>query len=294
MGRQISMTLAAVSVGLLSLAGPTGAVSADTRWKEIQEEGVIRVGIFNENPFGYVDDEGQLTGVDPEILRIVLERIADEKIEMEAVVADDFGALIPGLLAGRTDIIAAGLYITPPRCKQVNFGLPVTVYGEALLVAPGNPHGLHSYEDVRDNPEIIFGLATGGSEVQYAKAVGVPAERIQEFPNYPTAIEALKSGRIQVVGPPALTAQGIVQSVDDPPFEIAVPFSDPVIDGKPVRSFSSFGFRKEDEDLRDAFNAVLQDFIGSEEHLELISGFGLSEQQVPPKEVTVDSLCAES
>src|SRR6218665_22009 len=44
------------------------------------------------------------------------------------------GALIPGLRAGRFDVIAAGMYVTPGRCKQVAFADPQYQIADTLLV----------------------------------------------------------------------------------------------------------------------------------------------------------------
>ena len=48
-------------------------------------------------------------------------------------VLTEWGALIPGLKAGRFDVIAAGMYITPERCKQVAFADPQNQIPDTLL-----------------------------------------------------------------------------------------------------------------------------------------------------------------
>ncbi|MES0885434.1 transporter substrate-binding domain-containing protein, partial [Roseibium sp. SCP14] len=63
---------------------------------------------------------------------------------VEAVVVD-YGAMIPGLLAGRFDMVAAGLYIKPERCQAVVFSEPDVCDAEAFAVKAGNPKGLNNY-----------------------------------------------------------------------------------------------------------------------------------------------------
>ncbi len=53
----------------------------------------------------------------------------------------EFGSLIPGLQAGRFDIIAAGMFVNPKRCEQVQFSEPTYGIGQAFLVAEGQPEG---------------------------------------------------------------------------------------------------------------------------------------------------------
>jgi polar amino acid transport system substrate-binding protein len=54
-------------------------------------------------------------------------------------VLTEWGSLIPGLNAGRFDIITAGMYITPKRCKNVAFTDPMGVFAEASSSRPAIP-----------------------------------------------------------------------------------------------------------------------------------------------------------
>ncbi len=49
-------------------------------------------------------------------------------------------------------------------------------------------------------------------------------------------------------------------------------------------------FRKEDKDLYEAFNAELKKFIGSEEHIKLVTPFGFGKGFLPTE--TTAQLCA--
>ena len=108
------------------------------------------VGIHNRTPWGYRDKQNDVVGYHPDIVRAVLAPLGVTKFEF---VVADFGALIPGLLANRFDIIASGVAITPARCQQVLFSEPDLSVGDGLLVLKGNPLKLHSYEDIAKNPQ---------------------------------------------------------------------------------------------------------------------------------------------
>src|SRR5690606_11279752 len=142
----------------------------------MRQRGVARVGFANEAPYAYLDPESRrLTGEAPEVARVILTRLGVDRVEG---VLTEFGALIPGLKAGRFDLIAAGMYITPERCREVAFSNPTYSIGEALVVRAGNPRSLHSYADIAASPDATLGVVTGAIQRRYALASGIPEARI--------------------------------------------------------------------------------------------------------------------
>lgn len=257
--------------------------------ERIQSEGKIRIGYANEAPYAYRDTAtGNLTGEAPEIARVILADMG--VVEVEGVLTE-FGSLIPGLNAGRFDVIAAGMYILPERCEQIDFSNPTYRIGEAFAVRAGNPLNLTSYEDLRDNPDAKIGVVSGAIERTYARDIGIPEDRIVVFPDAPSALSGVKTGRVDAYAGTALTVQDLIDKDQSGTLERATPFTDPVIDGETVSGYGAFGFRKGDDDLRTAFNTGLAAFIGSDDHLELVRPFGFTENELPG-DVTSDALCA--
>lgn len=255
----------------------------------IQREGVVRVGYANEAPYAYMDSSAnRLTGEAPEILRAVMTELGVDKVEG---VLTEFGSLIPGLKANRFDIIAAGMYITPERCEQIAFSNPTYVIGEAFVVRQGNPVGLHSYEDVANHNSATIGVMAGAVEHGYAKAIGIPQERIIVFPDNISGLDGVRAGRVDAFAGTSLTIQDLLSKSSGGDIERAMPFTDPVIDGKSVRGYGAFGFRKDDSELLGAVNETLAGFLGTQEHLELVKPFGFNETNSPDG-VTADALCA--
>ena len=280
----------ALALTACSQQGENQAASAAdaTTLEQARKSGKIRVGYANEAPYAYMDSATQrLTGEAPEIARIVLSRLGITEIEG---VLTEFGSLIPGLQAKRFDIIAAGMYVLPKRCKEVAFSNPTYGIGEAFLVKAGNPKKLHSYSDVAAYPKVKIGVVAGAVERDYARETGIPDARVTVFPNPPSALAGVVAGRVDAYAGTSLTVQTILQKANDPGIERADPFDDPILNGKSVRGFGAFAFRKDDQTLVDAFNAELATFIGSQEHLELVKPFGFTAQERPGK-VTADQLC---
>ena len=59
----------------------------------------------------------------------------------------DFAGLVPALQSGRVDLVAAGMYSSEERVKQVDF-VNYMKAGEASIVAAGNPKNIKSLADI--------------------------------------------------------------------------------------------------------------------------------------------------
>jgi polar amino acid transport system substrate-binding protein len=254
--------------------------------ERIKRTGVVRVGFANEAPYAYVESEsGDLTGEAPVVARRVFRQLGVGQLEG---VLTEFGSLIPGLKANRFDIIAAGMYITPERALEILFSEPTYCISEAFIVASGNPQSLHSYEDVANHESARLGVVAGTVERGYARSVGVPDERVVVLPDAPSALEAVRTERIDAYAGTSLTVQYLLDRADDARLERAVPFSDPLIDGQTVRGCGAFGIRLEDTDLQEAVNQALAAFLGTPEHLELVKPFGFTAAELPGEVRTAD------
>lgn len=281
--------LASAFLAITLLAACGGEDRSRDTLERVREEGTVRIGYANEAPYAYRDaDTGRVTGEAPEIARVILSRMGVEEVEG---VLTEFGSLIPALNAGRVDIVAAGMYVLPERCAQVAFSEPTYSIGEALMVASGNPLELHSYEDILNHESARLGVVSGAIQVGYSEAVGIPSDRVVRFPDAPSAVEGVRAGRVDAYGGTALTVQNLLDRDTSGRIERAAPFTDPVIDGEEVRGYGAFAFRQADQEFVDEFNRHLLEFIGSEEHQELVREFGFTEMELPGG-VTTAELCA--
>lgn len=272
------LTLALVASGCSDQADSPGKDEPGAL-ERAQQAGTIRVGYANEAPYAYLESaSGRLTGEAPEIARAVLARMGIRGVEG---VLTEFGSLIPGLKAGRFDIIAAGMYILPQRCKEIAFSNPTYSVGEAFVVADGNPLRLSSYEDLARHADARLGVVAGTVERDYSRRTGVPDDRVVVFPDAPSALEGVIAGRVDAFAGTSLTVNNLLARANSPRVERAQPFSDPVIDGKAARGYGAFGFRKSDGKLIAAFNDALARFIGTPAHLELVKPFGFTLAELP-------------
>jgi polar amino acid transport system substrate-binding protein len=99
----------------------------------------------------------------------VLKAMGAKKIEP---VVTEWGGLVPSLKANRFDVITGGMYILGSRCENVNFAEPMGVFGDAFIVAPGNPKNLNNYQDIKKAGATII-TGSGYNIVEVAKKEGV-------------------------------------------------------------------------------------------------------------------------
>lgn len=107
--------LAAACVAAASLAAYATSASAETTLQRIQRTGEVRIGYANETPFGYTTPDGTVIGESPEIAKKIFAKLGVKKVD---AVLTEWGAPIPGLKAGRFDVIAAGMTSRPSAASK--------------------------------------------------------------------------------------------------------------------------------------------------------------------------------
>jgi len=255
---------------------------------KIKARGYITVGYADEAPFAYIDPKtGKLTGESPTVLRAVMNKLGVRHIHG---VLTNFGSLIPALKAGRFDVIAAGMYITPLRCRQIAFSNPTFAIGDGFVVKKGNPLHLHSYTDFLHHPSWRLGVVQGAIEYNYAREVGIPKRQIRLFPDAPSALAAVENGRVNAYAATELTVRRLVRQAHGAGVAVASPFHNPVIKGVRQLGYGSFGFRRSNVRLRRAVDKVLKTYIPSRQHLRAVRRFGFTAADMPG-DITADQLC---
>jgi polar amino acid transport system substrate-binding protein len=254
--------------------------------QEIKESGKIRIAVANEIPYGYVDMSGEAKGAGPDVAKHIMKQLGIDSIEW---VTTSFSSLIPGLKANRFDMVAAEMAILPQRCKEVMFSEPNTSYGEGLLVAAGNPHDLHSYKDFAAKDAKVAIMA-GADQLEMLQALGVPDDRMVTISNNADAISTVSTGRAAAYAATSLTVGELAKKSDK--VESADKFSDPVINGVPVRSWGGFTFSANAQELRDAVSQELAKFKKTREWNDILEGYGFSTADATESfKMTTEQLC---
>ncbi|RXT15659.1 ectoine/hydroxyectoine ABC transporter substrate-binding protein EhuB [Rhizobium leguminosarum] len=259
------LSAASLSVLLITAAAPASA--ADDKLEQLKEQGFARIAIANEPPFTAVGADGKVSGAAPDVARAIF-----EKLGVKEVVASisEYGAMIPGLQAGRHDAITAGLFMKPERCNAVAYSEPILCDAEAFALKKGNPLKLTSYKDIADNPDAKIGAPGGGTEEKLALEAGVPRDRVIVVPDGQSGIKMLQDGRIDVYSLPVLSIHDLMAKANDPNLETVAP-----VVNAPVYCDGA-AFRKQDVALRDAFDVELKKLKESGEFAKIIEPYGFS------------------
>jgi polar amino acid transport system substrate-binding protein len=276
--------LGMVAAVLMSWSG-TGGALAETTKERILREGKIVIGIHNRSPWGFRDEKtGEATGWHPDILRAAFADLGVKNLEFQVT---EFGALIPGLLAGRFDAVASGLAITPARCKQVAFGEPDLQAPDAAIVLAGNPKNIHGYADIARDENIIMGAGRGSVVTTNATAAGVPEARMLLFPDIESNLSALHAGRIDAALMASPTVIGLLAGQGANGLERATPFDV----GKAHTNFAAIAFRKEDVDLRATYDEQLAKLKKTDTFAAIMKKYGFGEPEAVPSGITAADLC---
>ncbi len=242
----------------------------------------IRIGFANEIPFAYPGPDGSPKGfVNAEVLG-VLAKMGYDNIEP---VQTDWGGLIPGLQAGRFDIITGGMNILKSRCENIAFSEPMAKIGDAFIVATGNPKGIQTYADIKDKGAVMV-TGAGYSNIEAAKAAGVPEGDIMQVPGPTEILAAVKAGRADAGAGTYFTMKQLATSSEG-----AVEVTDPNAMPEETMNWAGIGFRKEDQDFLDKFNAAQKDYLGTPEMLESVKEYGYDEATLPGDKTT-EWVCA--
>jgi len=267
----------------------SGMAQAESTLEKIKAKGEIRIGFANEAPFAYATPSGELTGIDIEVLRQLLAEIGVKEIDAGLTT---FGGLIPGLKAGRFDLVTSAIYIRPDRCAQVAFGEPLYLQGDGIAVKAGNPKKIHGYEDVAKDPEIKIAVTAGATAIaENAKAMGVKDSQIVQIPDDISGYAAIKADRVDGFASTTLLIETQLRTANDPAFERASPFTQPVVEGKPRFALTSFAVRPEDSDLLAELNKRLLELRSKPEYLTLMQKHGLTADDAVPEGMTTASAC---
>ena len=281
MHRTFLKCLSILGMATLGLGLATSPGAADLLEKAKAGE-TIRLGFANEVPWAYPGEDNKPLGfVNAHVLG-VLKKMGITKIEP---VVTEWGGLIPGLKANRFDVITGGMYILKSRCENVNFSDPMGVFGDAFIVAKGNPKGIQTYEDIKSSGAVLV-TGAGFNIVEVAKKEGIPESNIMQVPGPTEILAAVKVGRADAGGVTYFTALNLAkQSGGD------IEVTDPSKLPEWTLNWVGIGFRKGDTAFLEAFNEAQAKHLGSSQMLSDVAQYGYTKAQLPG-DVTTEFACA--
>lgn len=201
-------------------------------------------------PMSFVDENHQVAGFDIEFATYIAKKLGKqlEILDME------FGAMLPALIAGKVDMIGAGLSITEERAKKVLFSESYYPSGIAAVVrstvgtgqaSPGNEGKLRVLDDIREKR---IGVFQGSIHDAYV-AKTYPGAAVFQYQSVSDMLLSLKTDKIDV----AFYDHASLPVVLSTNPEVGI-FAENIFHA-PIAA----GFNEDRDTLREQFNAYLQE-----------------------------------
>ena len=226
----------------------------------------LRFAYLIEPPFCYRTADGTVTGHDVEIARALLPRLGIPQI---AFIEAEFADLLEGLAQNRWDIVT-GLFITPERQQRVRFSQPIWALADGLLVRRAQAAAITGYGALAAATDLRLAVVRDQVQHRTALALGIPAARIEVFPTYAAAAEAVAQGHADAYASVALAHAGHLAQHPAPDLAIV-----PVPPEEKPAEAGGFAVAQSANGLQAAIDAALAGFIGSPEHRAIADRFGM-------------------
>lgn len=168
-------------------------------------------------PFAYVDEKGELKGIDVELFA----KVADLEGLKYRMCAEDFAQLLPKVVSGEYDGAMAGISYTVKRAQSLNYSKRYYNSAVAVVMPQESVATLNSLEAVKGKRVAVkdgtlgMELATGLKEQQQFT--------IKPYPNSAASMQAVYSGEADYLLEDYPVAVHLLQSGDYPNLVIAVP-----------------------------------------------------------------------
>ncbi|MGY9046792.1 ABC transporter substrate-binding protein [Puniceibacterium antarcticum] len=202
LNRRLFTTLAASALAA-SLTAP--AMAADLA--AIESAGTVKIGMLVDfPPFGITDMSGNPDGYDADVAKALAESMG-----VTAQIVPVTGPnRIPYLLSGQVDVLVASLGITAERAEKVDFsnpyaGISIAVYGDSGL-------------DVADKAGLSgqsISVARASTQDTGVTAVAPEGTDIMRFDDDATAVQALMSGQVKLIGASNVVMSQIAAATGD-------------------------------------------------------------------------------
>jgi polar amino acid transport system substrate-binding protein len=209
LGRAAAAT--AFLAGSLAVAQSAQAQTVD----QLKSKGTVTVGVMVDfPPFGLLDKDNKPDGYDEDIARLLAKEMG-VKLEFVPVSGPN---RIPYLLTGKVDMIIGALGITPARAEQVLFS---DVYATTKLAIYGQKSV--KVESEQDLKNVRIGVARASTQDITITKRAPEGSRIQRFDDDASAVQALLSSQVQVIGLTTTLIPELEKIAPKGAFEIKMP-----------------------------------------------------------------------
>ena len=147
-------------------------------------------------PFDTTNKDGDIVGFDMDLMKAIA-KDQGFKVEFESL---EFDALIPALKSDSTDIVIAGMNVTPERAKQVAFSDPYYKTGIVVLVKKDNTT-ITGWDSFTSGSGLKVAAQTGTSQADIAEQLKKEGKisKATILNQNTTALQQLENGDVDAV-----------------------------------------------------------------------------------------------
>lgn len=197
---------------ILSIFIFTGCIKKNNEadlYKSIIQRDKLIVGIsFDSRPFGFIDTDGQIKGMEVDLAKEIVRRILgdENKVSFKNVSSQD---RIKAVISGDVDVVISTMTITPERKKLISFSSPYFIAGQVIGVKRDSK--IDSLDDLLNKRIIVILGTTGEKNIKKF----APNALIQAYSDNSTAINAFKNGSDDAITTDDSLLQGLVMENSD-------------------------------------------------------------------------------
>jgi len=179
MKKKIMMLVLSTIITMIA-AGCGGQNSNASSTSKIQ---VIKVaGVHDAKPFTYIDDNGDLSGYDGDVLQAINKKLPEYKFEYSGM---DQSAMLLGVESGKYDIGTCHLYKSAERAEKFLFPDQPSGYSDLKLITKKDRNDINSFADLIGKKLVPI----PSNDARY----NIVQEYNKQHPDNPVKLEAIDS-----------------------------------------------------------------------------------------------------
>ena len=194
--------VAIMGAGLMAVAASLPAVAQTV--ESIKSAGSVKIGMLVDfPPFGIMNENNQPDGYDADVAKLLAKEWG-----VEAQIVPVTGPnRIPYLQSNQVDLLVASLGITEERAKSVDFSEPYA--GISIGVFGAADAEVTKAEDLSGK---TIGVARASTQDTAVTKIAPQDATIQRFDDDASAVQALLSGQVELIGVSNVVAAQIEQA----------------------------------------------------------------------------------
>ena len=247
---------------ILMLAGiGAGCAGSSEKGGVPQDDSILRIGVSTNYPPLIFQQDEEIVGVEADLARELAAHLGKKPVFVEVNWADQ----IDQLVAGKTDIIMAGMSVTEERLYRINFSKAYFKTGQMVLVAnkPVFQH-LDNFPALRAQVvSMRVGVVENTTGEIYVMENLSMARKVLRYTSSAEAIEALKGDKIHIFVHDGVSILMLEAANKQYGFKKIPLFL--------TDEYIAWGIRKNDEALLASANAFLDEIKGNGKLKEILS-----------------------